>query len=43
MAHPVKFEDILRNRVAVNFTHAGDDMSLPIEKVEEAKKAVGDG
>lgn len=47
IAHPARFEaaqieEAMEKGVNVSFAHAGDDMSLPMAKVEETKKVVGD-
>lgn len=47
VAHPARFEAVqvgeaVGNGVKVSFAHAGDDMSLPLAKAEEAKKVVGE-
>ncbi|KAJ8116056.1 hypothetical protein OPT61_g2434 [Boeremia exigua] len=46
VAHPARFEsmqavDAVRNGVKVSFAHAGDDMSLPMAKVEQMHQALG--
>src|SRR5690242_753119 len=48
VAHPARFEAVqvqeaVGNGVKVSFAHAGEDMSLPMAKVEETKKVIGDG
>lgn len=45
IAHPARFEprlavDAVKAGVKVSFAHAGDDMSLPVGKIEETKKAL---
>lgn len=45
VAHPAKFEsthvvEVVGNGARVSFAHAGEDMSLPIQKIEETKKAL---
>lgn len=45
VAHPAKFEprhavEAVQKGVMVSFAHAGDDMSLPMVKIEETKKVL---